>query len=85
MSNTNTATSTNTEKAAATQELNPGFNGDTITLKEAVDMSGKSKVTVLKIIKDQKIASVGLVKSGTRGRPANLYDRAALLAAIHSA
>lgn len=77
-------TEAQTDVSASKNELNPGFEGETITLKEAVDISGKSKVTVLKVIKDQKVPSVGQVRSQKRGRPANLYERAVLLAALHS-
>lgn len=79
-----TSTSTNTEKSVAKKELEPGFDGETMTLSEAVSLSDKSKVTILKIIKDKKIKSVGKVVSGARGRPANLYSRSQLLEAIHN-
>jgi hypothetical protein len=67
------------------RELNPGFEGETITLAEAMSVSKTSKVTLLKLIKDKKIPVVGYVKSQKRGRPANLYERSVLLSAIHSA
>lgn len=73
-----TATSENTNtdtKIEPKKDLNPGFSGDTITLKEIVELSGKSKVTVLKIIKANKIEAVGKVVSGTKGRPANCYAK----------
>lgn len=67
----------NNTKTEPKKELNPGYSGgETITLKEIVELSGKSKVTVLKIIKTNKIEAVGKVVSGKKGRPGNLYSRA---------
>lgn len=73
-----------TVSAGTTLELNPGFTGDTITLAEAVEVTGKSKVTILKVVKEKGIKAVGYVKSQKRGRPANLFSREEMLSALHS-
>lgn len=55
---------------------------EVITLGEAVSLTGKSKVFILKVIKEKDIQKVGLQKSGKKGRPANCYSRSELLNAL---
>jgi len=50
--------------------------GETITVKDILDLAGVSKVTLLKMIETAGIVPVGKVVSGGRGRPAFLFDRA---------
>jgi hypothetical protein len=50
--------------------------GETITVKDILDLAGVSKVTLLKMIESAGIVPVGKVVSGGRGRPAFLFDRA---------
>ena len=63
-------------------ELFNGFEGETMSLKEAMELSSKSKVTLLKIIKQKRVLTVGKIVSNSRGRPASLYNRSELTAAI---
>ena len=60
---------------AAKHELVGGFTGETITMKEIIDNSGLSKVTLLKLLSVNGVQPVGKVVSGSRGRPAALFDR----------
>ena len=50
--------------------------GETITVKDMLELAGVSKVTLLKLIETAGIQPVGKVVSGGRGRPAFLFDRA---------
>lgn len=50
--------------------------GETITVKDILELAGVSKVTLLKMIESAGIVPVGKVVSGGRGRPAFLFDRA---------
>ena len=86
MENTNISENTNNYTSTKT-DLVAGFSGETMTLAEALKLSGKSKVTLLKIInsKDNRVPIVGKVMTGGRGRPANLYDRNKLQTAISMA
>lgn len=61
--------------SATKRELVGGFSGDTITMKEIIDNSGLSKVTLLKLLSANGVQPVGKVLSGSRGRPAALFDR----------
>ena len=49
--------------------------GETITVKDILELAGVSKVTLLKLIAAAGIQPVGKVASGGRGRPAFLFDR----------
>ena len=49
--------------------------GETITVKDILELAGVSKVTLLKLIETAGIQPVGKVVSGGRGRPAFLFDR----------
>jgi hypothetical protein len=49
--------------------------GETITVKDMLELAGVSKVTLLKLIEASGIQPVGKVVSGGRGRPAFLFDR----------
>ncbi len=65
-----------TVSSSATKcELVGGFSGDTITMKEILDNSGLSKVTLLKLLSANGVQPVGKVLNGSRGRPAALFDR----------
>lgn len=55
---------------------------EVITLGEAVSLTGKSKVYILKIIKEKNIQKIGLQRSGKKGRPSNCYSRTELLNAL---
>lgn len=50
--------------------------GETVTVKDMLELAGVSKVTLLKLIEASGIQPVGKVVSGGRGRPAFLFDRA---------
>ena len=65
------------------EEIQADFSGQTISLKEAMILACKSKVTLLKIIHEKKVACVGKIITGGRGRPASLYDRVQMMAAIN--
>jgi len=67
------------------REVEASFSGEVISLEEAVKLASKSKVTVLKMIKESKVPIVGKIISGKRGRPGHLYDRDIFLLAIHTA
>jgi hypothetical protein len=49
--------------------------GETITVKDILELAGVSKVTLLKLIDASGIKPVGKIVSGGRGRPAFLFDR----------
>lgn len=59
--------------------FDPTFTGETITVKDMMNLAGVSKVTILKLIKGADLLPVGKVASGGRGRPAALYDRDSFL------
>ena len=60
--------------AAPVRERTVG-EGETITVKDMLELAGVSKVTLLKLIEASGIQPVGKVVSGGRGRPAFLFDR----------
>lgn len=75
------------ETAAAAEEMPKNmifgdFTGETMSLKDAMDLTKKSKVTVLKVIRDNKIKSVGKIVTAKRGRPGNLYNKEQLMTAL---
>lgn len=64
-----------TVSTAGKRELSTNFTGETVTVKEMIELSGVSKVTLLKLLSASGIQPVGKVLSGSRGRPAALFDR----------
>ena len=66
------------------RELYHDFKGESVNLDEAMKLIGKSKVTVMKIMKDGNVPIVGKYRSGGRGRPGHLYDKASFMNAWHT-
>lgn len=77
-----TSVATNTVAATGKVLFVKDFAGETTTIKDMVEASGLSKVTIMKIVSSAKLSAIGKVASGGRGRPASLFDKAAFLAAI---
>lgn len=69
--------SVSTSSVSAKVQLVNDFTGQTITMKEMLDQSGVSKVTLLKLLDTAGLQPVGKMLSGGRGRPASLFDREA--------
>jgi hypothetical protein len=61
---------------------NPDFSGETITVKEMLEVSGVSKATLVKKLAAANLSPIGKQVSGGRGRPSALYDRAAFMSAM---
>jgi len=53
-----------------------------ISVSEATALTGKSRVTVIRIIKEREIPVAGLLKTGKRGRPVKVYDKSLLLSVL---
>ena len=68
--------------AVPRREIEASFTGEAVSLNDCVSLAQKSKVTTLKLIRDEKVPVVGKVITGKRGRPGNLYDRDAFVAAL---
>lgn len=85
--NEENAIKTETTQPSTTQDKQKTNNfvetsDEVITLGEAVSITGKSKVFILKVIKEKEIQKIGLQKTNKKGRPANVYDRTELLNAL---
>lgn len=81
--NTNNST-VNTDTGTRSQQSTASGTGETITVKEMLNLAGVSKVTLMKLIRTSGLQPVGKVASGGRGRPAALFDRDSFLSAIRS-
>lgn len=51
------------------------FTDNMITIDEITKIVGQNKLTVQKKIQQAKLESVGMLKSGKRGRPARIFNR----------
>lgn len=76
MSQTDIAVSSSVRR----EVFDASFTGETVTVKDMIDLAGVSKVTLLKILDTAGLSPVGKVVSGGRGRPAALFDRDAFMA-----
>jgi len=54
------------------------FDDSMITIDEITKIVGQNKLTVQKKIQQAKLESVGMLKSGKRGRPARIFNRGAI-------
>jgi hypothetical protein len=60
----------------------PDFSGETLTVKDMLELSGVSKATLMKKLAAANLTPIGKQVSGGRGRPSALYDRNSFMAAM---